>query len=96
MTEETLEILYNRLLITSVQADVETPNPTMIFVAGHGERLEHTHEKEKKSRLTNITPKWGNIAVMIVPYQLVDEKDQVARGRPADKEDGAGVARAEM
>ena len=47
MTDETLEILYNRLLITSVQADVETAKPTMIFVARHGERVEHARSGKR-------------------------------------------------
>ena len=42
MMDEILEILYNRLLITRLQADVETPKPTSSFVAGgeveHGAR----------------------------------------------------------
>ena len=51
---------------------------------------------EGRIRLTDITPKWGNIAGVVVPYESIDEKAQVANDTPADKEHGASVACPEM
>ena len=51
---------------------------------------------ENRLGLTDITPKWGNIAGVVVPYEKIDEKERVANKTPADKEHGASVACPEM
>ena len=53
-------------------------------------------KKRKKKRLTDITPSWSNIADMVVPYQLVDEDEQVEGKSPANVEYSACIACTEM
>ena len=42
---------------------------------------------KEDQRLTDITPHWSNIADVVVPYDPVDEDEQVGGENPADVED---------
>jgi len=47
-------------------------------------------------RLTDIAPDWSNIADVVVPYDPIDEDEQVCGENPASVEDSACVPCAEM
>ena len=61
------------------------------------ERADNESMKaSEKKTLTDITPNWSNIAGVVVPYQLVDEGDQVAEENPTNVEYSASVACGEL
>ena len=100
MTEEILEILYKRLLMTIVEAPMPKLSAFQNWPAGGcgavRTLVSEQANEQAKNRLTDITPNWSNIADVVVPYQLVDEEDQVGGERPANKEYSASVACLEM
>jgi len=98
ITVEILDILYKRLLMTIDADPMATLKPMRSFVARQARTLfnERARTKSERNRLTNIAPDWDKDADVVMPNQPVSEDDHIGEESPANKQDGACVARMEM
>jgi hypothetical protein len=102
-TEEILEILNKRRLMTTEAAPIATEKPICSFVASGVEAQQQQQQRFGSSAsgvevegLTDVAPDGGNVAGVVVPYELVDEDERVAERGPGDVEDRARIPRLEM
>lgn len=60
------------------------------------DRERASERASKQARLTDGTPSWSKIADVVMPYNPVDEDDQVAEENPTNVEDSASIACTKM